>query len=243
MFVWNVDVYQTTNIYNMYITTNPGDIHLWKVVIWVSWVCIYSTCLLRLYLCCQRLYSYSLLLLTGTNTHIIPGSRKKSLLICAALVVLANVELVTVLETQRHNKDFREVTGMYTIPFLFFQDVAVVLVCVFSILVLVFSQLRSYRNDAIWTAVWSLFLISASSVLTNLVTFYGDSLCFVVSSNIPVWFKTQPKYECFIPFAKTLTYFDSLFFPIILLCSGKMRAALLDICFSPPRHTQQGLIQ
>ena len=61
----------------MYITTNPGDIHLWKVVIWVSWVCIYSTCLLRLYLCCQRLYSYSLLLLTGTNTHIIPGFQEE----------------------------------------------------------------------------------------------------------------------------------------------------------------------
>lgn len=212
-----------------------GDIDVWHVVVWLSWVCIYSSCLLRLYLCCQRLYSYAMLLYTGTNTHLIPGSQVKSLLICGALVLLANIELVTVIETKRHNDTFQKATHMYTIPFLVIQDVAMILVCVFSILLLLFSKLRMY-DSRIWKAVWSLVLISTSSVLTNLVTFYGDAFCFVVARKKYSWFTDPPKPECFIPFAKTLTYFDSLFFPIIIFLSKNMRDALLDICCGPPRE-------
>lgn len=205
----------------------PGNKTIWKVEIWCSWLCIYSSVLFRLYLCCQRLYSYGMVLLTAENANLLPDSRRKSYKICSVLFVIANIELATVLLTQYCWQDLLKDRGMYTIPFLLIQDLAVVIVCVLSIFILAFSGLRAYSSILVSSTVLPMCLISLSSVITNIVTFYGDFLC--ISRNIPILDDAllDIKPECFIPFAKTLTYFDSLFFPIILFTtSGNLRRSL-----------------
>ena len=210
----------------------PGDRVFWKIEVWCSWLCIYSSVLFRLYLCCQRLYSYGMLLVTAQNTHLIPESRRKSYKVCFVLFIVANIELATVLLTKHYWHKFFKNQGMYTIPFLLIQDVAVVAVSVLSICVLVFSSLRYYSDILVSSAVIPLCLISVSSVLTNTVTFYGDVLCLSRKITVSNPFLVQMEPECFIPLAKTLTYFDSLFFPIILLVtSAKIRRSLREVLF------------
>lgn len=196
---------------------------------WLSWLCIYCTVLYRLYLCCQRLYSYGMLLHTTENTHLIPRSRGRSYKVCAALFLLANIELVTVAVTHQF-QDFLEPHGIYTVPFVLLQDSAVVIVSFLSICVLVFSRLRLYREILQSSAVATLCLISISSVLSNFVTFYGDTLCLSRSIKVTDPFLNSLKPECFIPLAKTLTYIDSLCFPIILFStSGNLRRSLRQV--------------
>ena len=214
---------------------------MWKVEVWLSWLCIYSSVLLRLYLCCQRLYSYGMLLLTAENANLLPDSQRKSYKICSILFVVANVELATVLLTQYCWQDFFKNRGMYTIPFLLIQDVAVFIVCVLSICILVFSRLRAYSHILGASALLPLCLISLSSVITNIVTFYGDVLC--ISRRIPISNQAllDIKPECFIPFAKTLTYFDSLFFPLILFTTSRnlRRSLKVIICGVQPAQLMQ----
>jgi len=204
--------------------------YFWKAEVWCSWLCIYSSVLFRLYLCCQRLYSYGMLLVTAQNTHLIPESRRKSYKVCCGLFIVANIELATVLLTKHPWYNFFKDKGMYTIPFLLIQDVAVVLVSLLSIVVLVSSTSRSYSNLLVSSAVLPLCLISVSSVITNLATFYGDVLCLSRSIEVTNHFLLTMKPECFIPLAKALTYFDSLFFPIILFyTSANLRKSLAQV--------------
>lgn len=214
---------------------HSGNKDVWQVITWTSWSCIYLTSLLRLYLCWQRFNSYRLLLTTGENSHLIPGSRGKAWKICFGLFIFAHVELLTVLIT-RYYRSFHEKTNMYTIPFLAIQDFMAILVCILMICMLLFSKLRTYltlcHNNEVYNAAISLTLISTSSVLTNIFTFYGDITCISSSLEITSYNLLTIKPECFIPFAKTCTYFDSLIFPVVLIYFSKnLRSGISTLIF------------
>ena len=222
---------------------------MWRGVIWVSWSCIYSSCLLRLYLCFQRLYSFLLLLRTGQNLHLIPGTERTSVRVCVSLTLVSHFELLAVFLTKIYSKKFMASTGMMTIPFLVLQDCLVVTVSMVLVAVLLFSEIwRVPCRAQIRATIFQICLISVSSVVTNLLTFYGDILCTTTDNLVTEQWLVNLKPHCFIPLAKTLTYFDSLLFPVILFTGANMRKSALQlICgmrhLHDPPAAQEPLMQ
>ena len=149
----------------------------------------------------------------------------KALKVCLVTMVITQLQLLFIWLTKKYN--WLEGTWIITVPFFGIEAALVFIISTTSSFILMFSNQFRYGDVVsrnIKDAVVSIFLISVCSAVFNCLSLYGDTVCMFrdLSKKVPAAILPQ----CFIPLAKTITYFDSLAFPLILFRSTHIRNGL-----------------
>ena len=154
------------------------------------------------------------------------GLRSKlTILLCSAIAL---IELFIVDFSYHHQSSFKKWLHLITIPFVGIQAALIVVTCFLTLFLMSCSKVYKLHPPSIQFAINTLILICVSTLVTNALTFYGDMTCLMESWGYEPEHVYSINPSCFIPLSKVLTYFDSLFFPVILFRGKVMRQAFLD---------------